>query len=34
MTKQEMIDYLVKLMNEADEKRVRAVFFCLTHALA
>lgn len=34
MAKQEMIDYIVKLLNAADAKRVRAVFFCLTHALS
>lgn len=32
--KQAMIDYMVKLLNEADEKQVRTMFAFLTHALA
>ena len=34
MTKQKMVDYMVKLLNEADEKQVRLVFIFLTGFLS
>ena len=34
MTKEKMVDYIVKLLDAADTKRVRIMFILLTHALS
>lgn len=34
MTKEKMVDYIVKLLDVADTKQVRIMFILLTHALS